>query len=33
MDIILLTVSISVSPLEIEDPDEEKFTTSAESLF
>ena len=30
MDKILLTVSIKVSPLEIEDPDDEKLTTSAE---
>ena len=33
IDKILLTVSIKVSPLETDEPDEEKFTTSAESLF
>ena len=30
---MLLTVSISVSPLLTEDEDDEKFITSAESLF
>ena len=30
---ILLTVSINVSPFEIEEPEEEKFTTSADNLF
>ena len=30
---ILLTVSIKVSPFEIEDPEDEKLTTSADNLF
>ena len=30
---ILLTVSINVSPFEIEEPEEEKFTISADNLF
>ena len=30
---ILFTVSINVSPLEIEDPDDEKLITSADNLF
>jgi hypothetical protein len=30
---ILFTVSINVSPLETEDPDDEKLITSADNLF